>query len=156
MKIIYCCYGGAHTSVVAAAIHTGLLPQKEVPDIKKIINTPYYDQAENIDIGKLFYIGKDIYNNDIYIMGMGHRRSFYTKMAYEISNEISKNARKDLLIVNAIALINIKVRIGGFLSKKLKLKRIGVLLTAWGIQKNYINFVKLVNNVVKFTNLLTP
>ncbi|HPZ72110.1 MAG TPA: DUF3189 family protein, partial [Peptococcaceae bacterium] len=27
MKIIYNCYGGAHSSVTAAALHLGLLPE---------------------------------------------------------------------------------------------------------------------------------
>jgi hypothetical protein len=31
MKIIYHCYGGTHSSVIAAAIHLGLLPEDRVP-----------------------------------------------------------------------------------------------------------------------------
>ncbi|MGB3963216.1 MAG: DUF3189 family protein, partial [Tepidanaerobacteraceae bacterium] len=31
MKIFYCCYGSAHSSVVAASIHLGLLPSDRVP-----------------------------------------------------------------------------------------------------------------------------
>ncbi len=70
MKIFYYCYGSAHSSVLAAAIHTGMLSTKIIPSIAEIINLPYYDKTETPQIGTPFFFGYDELDNEVFIIGM--------------------------------------------------------------------------------------
>ena len=56
-KIIYSCYGGAHSSIVASAIHIGYLPINRIPTTEEISNTPYYDQAQSDSRGYIYLYG---------------------------------------------------------------------------------------------------
>ncbi len=148
MKVVYSCYGGAHTSIVAAAIHLGFLSDKEVPSSQSIMKIPFYDKAENKNIGKPLFMGLDQNGHEIYVWGMGANRSACSNLIYDYANLMG--GRGPILIVNSIALINLPIRIGGFLSKKLKLVALGKPLTAMGIKKKYHRFVGLVGNVKAF------
>ena len=44
MKIIYSCYGGTHSSPIAAAIHLGRLPDDRIPSPEELMKTDYYDK----------------------------------------------------------------------------------------------------------------
>ncbi|SCX87623.1 DUF3189 family protein [Alkaliphilus peptidifermentans] len=147
MKIIYSCYGGAHTSIVAAGIHLGLLPTKRVPKVREIMAIPYYDYTSSKCIGIPIYMGKDKDNHDIYVVGMGSARRELTQLVYDYVYHHNRYSIKEVLVVNSIALINLPVRIGGFISKKINIIAIGKPITAYGIQKNYMLFVDLVKNV---------
>jgi hypothetical protein len=41
MKIIYCCYGGSHSSVTAAAIHLDMLPLTRKPTSAELLSIPF-------------------------------------------------------------------------------------------------------------------
>jgi len=82
MRIFYCCYGSTHSSVVAASIHLGLLPIERIPTSNEIKRLPYYDKIETSEIGTPFYMGKDEFNSEIFILGMANHRKLkkgYTK-----------------------------------------------------------------------------
>lgn len=147
MKIIYSCFGGAHSSVVTAGIHMGYLPTNGLASKEEILTTPFYDKAANKEVGKPLYMGIDNKNHSIYIMGMGHARNYYTKMLYEFYNEITHNYKKDIIFINVTSLLNNYTRLGGFMSRRLNLVTLGRPLTVYGIQKNYPYFIELVQNV---------
>ncbi len=147
MKIIYSCYGGAHTSIVASAIHLGILSDQRVPSNHDIMKIPYYDATESKNIGSPLFMGIDQGGNEIYVLGMGPSRRSCTSLIYDFSNLMAPGEPKRVLIVNSIALINLPIRIGGFLSRRVKLVSLGKPLTAAGIRKKYMAFVSLVNNV---------
>ena len=44
MKIIYHCYGGSHSSVIAAALHLGLLAKDRIPNETELMAIPYFDK----------------------------------------------------------------------------------------------------------------
>ncbi|SDK41478.1 DUF3189 family protein [Natronincola ferrireducens] len=147
MNIIYSCFGGAHSSIVTAAIHMGYLPIDRLPSQREILGVPFYDKAQNEEIGIPLHMGVDEKNNVIYIMGLGHNRDYYTKMTYEFYNEIMPSSKKNLLIINVTSLLNNSTRLGGFMSRRLNLINIGRPLTVHGILKNYNYFTKLVKEV---------
>ena len=74
MKIFYHCYGGAHTSVVCAALHLDYLPRDDIPEAAVIEAIPFYDKMEDKNIGSTVFVGTDEYGSDIYIMGMRNGR----------------------------------------------------------------------------------
>ncbi|HCX78095.1 MAG TPA: hypothetical protein DG577_01645, partial [Firmicutes bacterium] len=41
--MIYHCYGGAHSSVTAAAVHVGLLARDKTPSRLELVSLPYFD-----------------------------------------------------------------------------------------------------------------
>ncbi|SNS23992.1 Protein of unknown function [Anaerovirgula multivorans] len=147
MKIVYSCFGGAHSSVVTAAIHMGYLPMNRLPSKEEILAVPNYDKAQNHEIGMPHHMGVDARNHMIYIMGMGHSRGYYTKMLYEFYNEIIPNKKKDIVIIDVTSLLNNRTRLGGFMSRRLNIVGIGRPLTVYGIQKNYRYFTELVRTV---------
>lgn len=147
MKIIYSCFGGAHSSIVTAAIHMGYLPMNRLPSKEEILAVPFYDKAQNHEIGIPHHMGVDSKNHSIYIMGLGHSRYYYTKLLYEFYNEISSAKTKDILIIDVTSLLNNSTRLGGFMSRRLNLVRMGRPLTVWGIQNKYNSFTELVRNV---------
>ena len=71
MIIIYYCFGSAHSSVLAAAIHTKMLPEDRIPENQEIKDIPHYDKTDSCLIGTPFYFGEDDNSNQIYILGMG-------------------------------------------------------------------------------------
>jgi len=147
MKIIYSCFGGAHSSIVTSGIHMGYLPMNSSATTEEILTTPFYDKAPNIEVGKPLYMGKDKKNYSIYAMGMGHARNYYTKMLYEFYNEITYNHKKDIIFINVTSLLNNYTRLGGFMSRRLNIVPLGRPLTVYGIKRNYNHFIELVQNV---------
>ncbi len=147
MKIIYSCYGGAHSSIVASAIHMGYLPMGRVPTKEEILNTPYYDQYSKEFRGTLIYMGTDEKLRKIYALGMGPYRTEYTKIAYNFAFQLANKNKNDIQIINVVPLLSFSAKLGGFMSKSLRLVKLGRPLTISGIQKRYDFFIKLVRDV---------
>lgn len=147
MKIIYSCYGGAHSSIVASAIHLGYLPTNRIPTKEEILNVPYYDQSPKESRGVPIYIGTDEKLREIYALGMGPYRNEYTKIAYNFSFQIGKDKKKDIQIINVVPLLSFSTKVGGFLSRRLGFIKMGRPITVRGIQKRYDFFIHLVKDV---------
>ncbi len=155
MKIFYCCYGSAHSSVVAASIHLGLLPSNRVPTFREFIVLPHYDKTESFEIGTPFYMGKDEYNSEIFILGMGSERKLVKRAILSFLTHAGINTQ-DVMIIDTLKNVNLITKIGGFASRRLGLVTIGRPLTILGIQQRYRDFVKLVMQVkTKEQNMLT-
>lgn len=155
MKVFYYCYGSAHSSVVAAAIHLGYLPTDRVPSDIEFINLPYYDKTKSSEIGTPFFMGYDNCRNEIFIIGMGRERNLVRKTIISFLKHNKKDIG-DILMVNTLRNVNIKTKIGGFLSRGLGLVPLGRPLTIRGIQEKYLDFVDMVDGVkVKLRDLAT-
>ena len=63
MKIIYSCYGGTHSSPIAAAIHLGRLPDDRIPSPEELMKTDYYDKVSADIKGELILCGEDKWGN---------------------------------------------------------------------------------------------
>ncbi len=149
MKIIYCCFGGAHSSVVTASIHLGYLPIDRIPTKEEILMLPFYDSAKNSEIGTPRYMGVDIKGNRVYFLGLGHARNYYMELLHEFYKECNIGLENDIIVTDVTILLNFFTRLGGFMSRKLNMVSIGRPLTVYGILKKYPSFVELVKNVKK-------
>lgn len=153
MKVFYYCYGSAHSSVVAAAIHIGYLPTDRIPSATEFINLPHYDKTKSSEIGIPFFMGYDNCGNEIFIIGMGRERNLVRKTIISFL-KYNKKDIGNILMVNTLRNVNIKTKIGGFLSRGLGLVSLGRPLTIRGIQEKYLNFVDMVDGVkVKLRDL---
>ncbi|NLZ54782.1 MAG: DUF3189 family protein [Thermoanaerobacteraceae bacterium] len=143
MKIFYCCYGSAHSSVVAASIHLGLLPSNRVPTSKEFLVLPHYDKTESFEIGTPFFMGKDEYDSDVFILGMASERRLIKKAILSFLAHAGLNTH-DIMMVDTLRSVSFLTKLGGFISRRLGLIAIGRPLTILGIQQKYPDFVKLV------------
>lgn len=146
MKIFYCCYGGSHSSVVAAAVHLGLIPDTRPPTFGELVNLPYYDKVGNDDVGTARHMGRDECGNDVYVLGLGPSRRIALKAMRSVL-EILGMGQNDVLLVDALGPIGPLTRIGGFLSRRLGLVRIGRPLTVIGIRSVFKDVVRIVHGV---------
>lgn len=146
MKVIYCCYGSSHSSVVAAAIHLGNLPAHTVPYSRDIIDLPYYDKATTDELGACIYMGTDDAGCDVYILGMGPARKIIRR-AVESIFELCGVSRDSYMLVDTLTSIGVITKIGGFLSRRIGLTGIGRPMTVWGIRRAYLHLASIVEDV---------
>ena len=146
MIIIYHCYGAAHSSVLSAAIHLGYLPEDRIPGIREILKIPYFDKSNSKEIGIPFFYGLDNSGNKIYCQGMGGLDRIVKQLLKDIMREYHIPEER-IITVNTLKNVNILVRIGGFLSRKLGLVFPGRIIVAFGLKLVYRRFIKTVSSV---------
>ncbi|WP_408955934.1 DUF3189 family protein [Natroniella sp. ANB-PHB2] len=146
MKVIYYCYGSAHTSVLAAALHVGLLPLQEKADSETIKNLPHYDQIESDQIGLPIFYGQDESKNQVYILGLGGQRKLMKQILYNYFQVCEINTT-DIILVSALVHANFWTKIGGFLSRRCGIVTLGRPLTIYSLLQQYDCYVDLVLNV---------
>lgn len=69
MKIVLIDQFGCFASVVIAAYCTGLLSSEA--NYREILNLPFFANRENVEPGKLYYVGKDLEGTEFYTLGAG-------------------------------------------------------------------------------------
>lgn len=148
MKIFYSCFGGTHSSVVAAWIHTGRLPKERIPRYSEIVSLPYYDRITQDQVGVPCYIGTDELGHEVYVIGLGKQKKIVLN-AFQDVLEIFNIPPSEVMVVNSSKYLNFFTRIGGFISRCLGLVTLGRPLTVWGIWLRYRGFVKMVEEVKK-------
>jgi hypothetical protein len=146
VKVIYCCYGSSHSSVVAAAIHLGNLPTDTIPHPRDILNLPYYDRVTMDEVGACIHMGRDDIGCDVYILGMGPGRRI-VKRAVESIFQVCGVSRDSYMLVDTLTSIGVITKIGGFLSRRIGLTRIGRPMATWGIRRAYPRLVSIVARV---------
>ncbi len=146
MKVIYHCYGGSHSSVIAAAIHVGILPDDRIPKEEELVTCPLFDQGIPENHGIIHEIGFDEDNNKIYSMGC---RNAFPIIESSVKGvlEIFRINPRELYFVNTLPYVNMEMRLGGFLSRQLRFIGIGRPLVVKGSQKAFFNLAKLVQKV---------
>lgn len=146
MNIVYYCFAGAHASVVASAIHCGLLPTTRIPAAEEFLALSYYDRTNPALIGHPYFMGRDEIGNNIYFMGLWNQRDKLTEV---IQTFLALGGKKpqDYILQDAFPLITFSTKCGGLLSKKLSITDFGRSLTIWGVRRRYGEFVRLVEQV---------
>ena len=66
VKIIYSCYGGAHSSIIASAIHMGYLPTDRIPSVEEILSTPITTNLQ-VSLGVNLFIWAQMKNREKYM-----------------------------------------------------------------------------------------
>lgn len=146
MKIFYHCYAGAHSSVVASALHCGKLSMEKVPTLAEIMAVPYFDQTTPDLIGTPYFMGHDEFGNDVYFVGMRRSGNLVKKAIFSFF-EISGLDHDQSRFYDALHVINLSTKIGGGLSRRMGCVCFGRRLSAWGIQRCYQGFIQLVRTV---------
>jgi Protein of unknown function (DUF3189) len=145
LRIIYYCYGSAHSSVVAAAIHLGRLPSRRIPTISEICSLPDFDRSTDQFLGMIHYKGKDEWGNRVYTVGLGSRPNEACRTLQSMIRLLGDP--EDFRFYNALHCLKMMGKVGGALSRRYGLRSIGRPLAAWGVQRSYSLLVDLVEAV---------
>lgn len=143
MNIIYHCYGGAHSSVTAAAVHLGWLPTDRLPDKEELKNIPYFDRTVRKDHGFIRFMGEDQFGNSIYVLGRRNTSHIFDNMARGLM-EIYGVSPDDFVFVNVMPYVNWKMMLGGYTSRKMGLAWFGRPVIIAGTRFSYWKIVSLV------------
>lgn len=146
MIIIYHCYGGTHSSVMAASLHLELLPGDRKPAGKELLALPYFDRQSSADFGKIFYMGQDEKGHEIFIMGCKNA-GYIVERALINFCKIKGINPDEIMIVDTVPCLNILMRVGGFISRSLHLETVGRLFLIPGCRIAFNKIVKVVNRV---------
>ncbi|MDR7402934.1 MAG: DUF3189 family protein [Armatimonadota bacterium] len=153
MKIIYACFGGAHSSVTAAAIHLGALPAAGRPPVASIRGLPLFDRQTSAGLGRLHLVGEDRWGNEVYVLGRGPLRSPFVDLLPAAARAMGGD---EVLAVDTVFLINWAMVLGGILSRRLGLVWPGRWLVGWGTWFAYPLLVRLVRQVMYRAQEKTP
>lgn len=143
MHVVYSCYGGAHSSRTAAAIHLGRLPVDRVPGAREILAVPGFDRVENDRLGIAELAGVDDAGHRVYVLGRGPRPGIVER-AFQSGFRAGGGDPDQLLFVNTLSTVNLLMRVGGFLSRRLGWVRLGRPLVVLGTRRAYPAIVRLV------------
>jgi len=144
VRVFYHCYGGTHSSVVAAALHTGRLDPARRPTVREIMELPLFDRVKNCELGRVFHYGSGPGGEEVYVVGFGPGREVVRRAIISFL-QIRGVPARNYLFVNALARVGLVVRVGGMLSRRLGLIRAGRPLAAWGLVRSYRSLVSLVD-----------
>lgn len=151
MHVIYHCFGSAHSSIVAAAIHLGKLPKHRHVLPEDILSLPDFDLVRNDSIGHLYFKGHDEYGNKVYTLGMGAETQIVKRAIQSMINMGTKK-QHSFYFAEALPHINTVAKFGGALSRRYGIVKLGRFLAAQGICQSYNNlltFVERIKNEVK-------
>lgn len=146
MRVVYYCYGGVHTSVVAAAIHTRALPRRTRPPVAAIRALPLFDRTGGRAWGSVEWVGRDARGVEVGVMGLGPGRRLAARSILQAVRALGADPGR-VLLVPVLERTGVLVRIGGFLAQRLGWHEVGGTLVAWGLQRAYPRLVDLVARV---------
>ncbi|MDO9535774.1 MAG: DUF3189 family protein [Bacillota bacterium] len=146
MKIIYHCYGGTHSSVMAASIHLGILDSRKRPSKKELLACPYFDEVDGKDSGRINFVGRDENNNEIYVMGCKGAGKIIDTFVEDLTR-IMGNDAYDIVMADTKPCLNIVMKFGGFLSRRLSLLGIGRVFLYFGSRIAFEKIRTLVEQV---------
>jgi hypothetical protein len=149
LKIIYHCYGGAHASPTAAAIHLGILKDDRLPgweDFKKI---PYFDRTTCSEYGKLIFMGKDRWGHEVYILGRRNSTKLVIKIIQEFLKLNGQNPA-EYYFVDCVQSLNPLMITGGFSSRAMGWINIGRPIVTLGTILSFPILVSKVRRTIQY------
>ncbi len=138
--VVYHCFGGAHTSVVAAAIHLGLLPAR--PCWQQVAAFPLFDRTPTADRGWPMYLGTDERGRRVYAMGRGRDGRGTALVLDGLLRALHLDGR--LVNHDTLACAGPLTKLGGYLSRRLGLVRPGRTLAAVGVTRDLPRLLRVV------------
>ena len=143
VKVVYTCYGGTHSSPVAAAIHLGWLPADREPVPEELLRVPRFDRAKSGDFGRIERMGRDEAGHDVYVLGRGPRPE-PVERAFMSGYMAAGGDPRDVFLVCTLSCVNGAMRLGGFMSRRVGWVTLGRPIAVWGTRRAYMALVRLV------------
>ncbi|KOR89125.1 DUF3189 family protein [Paenibacillus solani] len=136
MIFIYNDYGGTHTTSLAAAYHLNQLPTNRPLSTEEILGVNYFNKLSTSDMGRLIFHGLDENGNPVYTLGRGSSKIVIPALSNlsHILQDKYQNA-EPIVFSNTSPTVPLVMSIGGFLTKRMKLSRIGDPLLITGAKQ---------------------
>jgi hypothetical protein len=146
MKIIYCCFGGSHSSVTAAAIHLGMLSSTRIPSRQELLNIPFFERQTAKDHGLFRFMGCDELGREVYIVGKHNLGKNFERIIRQVASLFALN-QQELVIIDSMPYVNFIMMVGGYISRRLGIIFIGRPIVSFGTQKAFLTMAGMVNRV---------
>ncbi|WP_096188298.1 DUF3189 family protein [Evansella halocellulosilytica] len=145
MIYIYNCYGGTHSSVLAAAYHLQSIPTDRIPTKEEILAIDIFNRLKTKDMGKIYFHGHDENGHAVYTVGRGSSKALVPalKNLIELLEKHGEN-HDQVILSNTSPTVPPAMTFGGLFSRRLHIDWIGVPLLIRGAQQTYPNTKKLV------------
>ncbi len=134
MNVIYHCYGGAHSSVMAAAIHLGRITEPEKVSTREVLALPYFDMQDQAELGRIRRLGADAAGNSVYVLGRGNQSKLVVRVLTSFARGLRIDSRSYLL-ADVLTYVNPIMVIGGSLSRRYKVVGPGRAIVAEGTRR---------------------
>lgn len=141
MKIIYHCYGGSHSSVIASALHLGLLSRERLPTMEEMMALPYFDKTTASDFGSIRFMGIDEFHNEVYVLGKKSFSPRYTRILTGVAEILG--AGEQVLTVDCMDRVNWAMKLGGFTSRRAGIVSLGRPVLGKGTREAFFKLVNL-------------
>lgn len=140
--VVYHCFGGTHSSIIAVNLHLGILPWEKLPQKEEFLALTHFDQLANHQFGTVMPHGKDEGGNLICSLA----RRGQGQLAENILSSLSALLGAQVKPVNALTPLGSVARVGGFLSRRWGIVGFGRSLLLTDCLKAYPRFQELVGN----------
>lgn len=138
--VVYHCFGGAHTSVVAGALHLGLLPER--PTWRQVAEFPAFDRPLTRDRGYPLYLGTDERGRRVYAMGRGRDARAAALVLEGLLRALGLEGR--VASYDTLECAGPLTKLGGYLSRRLGLVWPGRRLVAVGVTRDIPRLLRVV------------
>jgi len=147
MYFIYHCYGGTHTSAIAAAIHLNQIPSNRIPTKQAFKNIYLFNKLSSMDMGHIVYHGTDELGNKVFTLGRGTSKALIPSLQH-LYAMLQKDhpAMEKIIFSNTSPTVPLIMTIGGFIAKALKWNAVGEPLLLIGAGQAFLNIAGLVEN----------
>ncbi|MDI3256228.1 MAG: DUF3189 family protein [Kyrpidia sp.] len=145
LRVVYYCYGSAHSSIVCAAIHLGRL-KEERPSARDIIRLADFDATDTWSIGTLFFKGVDDLGYPVYTLGLGPRRHRALQSVASLLT-VPGFGGSPILFAEALPQIGWLARLGGAMSRRYGQVSFGRSLSARAIARHCADLRRFVRTV---------
>lgn len=146
MIYIYNCYGGTHSSVLAASYHLKKLDETREPSKEEILSSHNFNELNYQDRGKFYLHGIDEEGNRVYTVGRG-RSKILIPGIYNLIDMLQQENRLEekIILSNCSPTVPLPMTFGGLFSRWLKIDSIGVPLLIMGAKQAYKDIIHLVH-----------
>lgn len=133
--VIYSCYGGNHTSPLAAGLHLGLIPWGQPLTLEALERLPPFDRLTGLDLGRLYLWGDGPYHHRVATVGHGGRLDLVRTAVLSAMAAAGGGRAGPTLWVDVYDLLTPLVRAGGLLSRRFGLTRPGRAVLVLGLER---------------------
>lgn len=151
MKIVYHCYGGAHASPTAAAIHLGYFPSNRWPSFADFKKIQHFDRITWTEHGRLIKAGVDASGNEVFILGRRNSPRLIIGLIREFI-KLTGGDPDEYYFVNCMQRFNLFMVTGGFSSRGLGLVKFGRPIVTFGTIISYPILAAIVRRTIQKVN----
>jgi len=131
MKVFYLCRTGHHTSIIAAALHLGMISLESGDN--KLYDLKGFDDIEFKDIGKPFFVGTDSFNTEIYTVGVWNDSQIMSRAINDLVSLIGLR-RGEWQVIDVSPAVS-RLTVAGLNLKKFRLKPLAKALVSLGARR---------------------